>query len=432
MAKPLLKDMIPRESFPRREERRVNKPEPMREPVKEKPQPEKKKENFQINSYKKRPRYMLWFVALASVVFCLFALSFLFANAKITVDPKIKKVALNSTLSATKDAGASALSFDTVVISGKEAKTIPATGQKDASISATGVVVIYNAFSSAPQPLAIDTRLEGSNGKIYKTVTKTVIPGVAKDGTPGTVEIKIYASAAGPSYNSPPLDFKIAGFKGTPKYSKIYGRSKGEISGGFIGKVGVVSQADQVSALSELKNTLRQKLLAKASGQIPSGFVLFKDAAFLSTDDVGANALPIYSKDNTATYSLSGTLTGILFDEQKLTAKIAQDNIGKYDGSPVYIPNIRDLIFSVVNTDSTNLSDVKNISFSLTGNAEIVYKVDVSKFTQDLLGKSKSEFHTILAQYPNIDSATLVLSPIWKMSIPAETKKVNVVVNYPK
>ena len=49
---------------------------------------------------------------------------------------------------------------------------------------------------------------------------------MTKDGKPGSVEVGIYGSSAGPEYNSIPIDFKIFGFKNTPKYAKIYARSK--------------------------------------------------------------------------------------------------------------------------------------------------------------------------------------------------------------
>jgi len=48
------------------------------------------------------------------------------------------------------------------------------------------------------------------------------------------------------------------------------------------------------------------------------------------------------------------------------------------------------------------------------------------------LGKSKKDFNKILLQYPNIDSANLKISPIWKISIPDKTKNIKVMVNYPE
>ena len=376
-----------------------------------------------------RSRYMLWSVALISAVFCLFALSFLFSKAEILVNPKTEDVVLNENLSASKDSSTNGLSFDLVVISGEENATVKTSGEKDVKEMARGTIVIYNAFSFSPQAFSVDTRLEGSNGKIYKTQTKTTVPGMSKNGTPGSVEVKIYGAEAGQEYNSAPLDFKIFGFKGTPKYSKFYGRSKGEIAGGFKGKAPAVSDTDKVTAINDLTTTLQTKLLKKAIDQIPSGFILFKDAVFLNIDNTN---VPFTAKDNNLIITLKGTLYGLLLNEQKLTKKIAEDNIDKYDGSDVFLPNIRDLTFKLANQDNISSGDVKNIDFNLSGSAKIVWKLDVNKFTADLLGKSKKDFSQILSQYVNINSATLTISPIWKTSIPDQDKDIKVIVNYLK
>jgi hypothetical protein len=351
----------------------------------------------------------------------------------VSVDPKTEDVVLNENLSADKDSNGSGLSFDSVVIPGEVSKNVPVTGEKDVSTAAVGTVLIFNAFSSSPQNLNVDTRLLASNGKIYKTQAKTIVPGMSKDGTPGQVEVGIYAEKAGQEYNSTPLDFNILGFKGTPKYYKFSVRTKTgtTITGGFIGKAPDISPTDKATALGDLKTTLQAELLSKAIAQIPDGFILFKDAVFLNTDD--SNLSSVYNQDNSATLTLNGTLTGIILSEKELTKKIAEDSILKYDESLVYIPNIKDLVFSLpTQIDSTTLADMQTINFNLSGSAKIVWKLDENKFMSDLLGKPKNYFSQVLSQYPNINSAILTITPVWKMSIPDQDKDVKVIVNYPK
>ncbi|MEK7219158.1 MAG: hypothetical protein AAB687_00595 [Patescibacteria group bacterium] len=383
-----------------------------------------------VKNDNKKTRYALWFVAFISASFLFFAISFLFSKATITINPKIQDIVLNENLSTEKGGNESVLPFELVVISGEEGKDIETTEMKDVFQKAEGNAIIYNAFGSAPQSLSIDTRLEGSNGKIYKTKTKVTIPGMTKDGKPGSVEVGIYGSSAGPEYNSIPIDFKIFGFKNTPKYAKIYARSKGAITGGFQGKFPVISDDEKASVINELKTALQKKLLEKATDQIPSGFILFKDAVFLDTGE--ENVEMTSTQENVLSIKMKGTLSGILFNEIKLTKKIAENNIEKYDGSNVYLPNIRDLKFSLSNKDSISLADAKNINFNLSGNTKIVWKFDTGKLMGELLGKSKQDFNQILLQYPNIDSADLVVSPIWRNSIPDKSKNIKITVNYPK
>ncbi|MES3031626.1 MAG: hypothetical protein V4699_00075 [Patescibacteria group bacterium] len=386
----------------------------------------------QVEQSAGKTKYALWIVAGISILFLFFALSYLFMSARVTINPKTQNTVLNENLSASKDSNNDGLSFNLVVIGGEESKILQANGEQDVSKRATGKVMIYNAFSSAPQLLSIDTRLEGSNGKIYKTEKKLVVPGM-KGTTPGSIEVGIYASVAGAEYNSAPLDFKIFGFKGTPKYSKFYARSKGDITGGFVGKAPVVSPADLAIATNDLKTALQAKLLQKAIDQIPDGFILFKDAIFLNTGNSNnePDIASTYNNDNTMTLTLKGTLDGILLNEQKLTNKIVTDKVDKYDGSDVYIPNIRALTFSLSNKDSVSFGDVKNISFNLSGPATIVWRVDEGQLIADLLGKTKKDFNQILSQYPNINSADLVVSPFWVRSLSEKSKDIKVIVNYP-
>jgi len=373
-------------------------------------------------------RHTLWIVAVIAVVFFLFALSYLFSNAEIAIDPKVEEVALNENLSASLDEGASILTFDLVVISGEESKILPATLEKEISQNARGTVVIYNTYSSTTQKLDINTRLEGSNGKIYKTEKALIVPGM-KGTTPGSVEVKVYATEAGEEYNSTPLDFKIFGFKGTAKYEKFYARSKGEITGGFKGLSHVASPEDKTNAVLELKNTLQAKLLQKATDQIPSGFVLFKDAVFLEIDD-GAN-IELLSPSETLPIKLNGTLYGILFEEKQLAKEIAKNKVKEYDDGEVYISNIKDITFSLTNADA-QFKDMKSINFNLSGSAKIVWKLDTEKLISELLGKKKKDFKQILSAYPNVNSADLSLSPIWNRSIPDKAKDVKIIVNYPE
>ena len=90
---------------------------------------------------------------------------------------------------------------------------------------------------------------------------------------------------------------------------------------------------------------------------------MFKDAIFLDIDEKDVDFTP--DKDNQVSVNIKGTLYGFIFNEKKLTAKIAQDIIDKYDGSEIYIPNIRDLTFSFIDKENISFADVKNIGFTL-------------------------------------------------------------------
>lgn len=385
---------------------------------------------IKIRENNPRPRSKLWLLASISIIFLFFALSFFFAKATVTVTPKKQDINLNQSLSASKDNNSSGLSFDLVVISGEESKSVKGGTEKNIETKAKGQVIIYNNNSTSTQTLVKNTSLEGSNGKIYKLASKVVVPGMTKAGGVGKIEATVYASVAGEEYNSTPLDFKIPIFKGTTKYTKFYARSKGDITGGLLGKYYQISDEDKVSTVSELKGSLTNKLSQKIINQIPPGFILFKDAVFLNTNEDNLNTSSATSADGMVNLTLKGTLYGFLFNEKKLTKKIAENVVDKYDGSDVHIPNIKDLTFALSNKD-ISFSDVKKIDFTLSGVSKIVWDVDTAKLTASVLGKDKTEFPSILAEYKNLDSANLKVSPPWKMSLPDKTKNINIIVNNP-
>ena len=381
----------------------------------------------EIKYSKNKYRYMLWFVALVSMVFCFFAFSFLFSRAEVSVVLKTKDIVLNKNLSAGLDLNTDILPFELTHISGDASKTINLE-EKDFNEKAKGTIILYNKFSSSPQTLLVDTRLDGSNGKIYKTKTKIVIPGMSKNDTPGQVSVDIYAEKEGADYNSTPLDFKISGFKGTTKYEKFYGRSMGDITGGIIGKARQVSDLQKIETGKELKTILENKLFNEISNQI-SGFLLYKDALFLKTDNLTVGPI---STDGSVVLTLPGTLYGIIFDEQKLTQKIVKDSIENNDNSELFIPNIKDLTFSLFGKESILFDSVKNINFNLSGPVKIVWKLDVDKFTVDLLNKPKKDSSQILSQYPNIDSVLVKLNPPWIQFLPSKIKNIKVTTDYAK
>lgn len=379
---------------------------------------------------KKGTKYTMWFVAGISVLVLLFALSYLFAGAKVVITPKVQNITLQENFSAVKDSSDTELSYDLVVLSGTESKQVVGGTEQDIIKKATGKATIFNNYSAASQNLDINTRLEGSNGKMYMTDTKITVPG-KKGTTPGQVTVGIHATAGGAEYNSGPLDFTIFGFKGTPKYTKftVHTADKTSITGGFTGKGTAVSPADEEAALTGLKATLQAKLSQKASDQIPAGFILFKDAGVLETEQASPGTA--VATDGGATITLNGTFYGFLLDEKKLTQKIAEQEISNYDGGEVYIPHMENIGFTLSNKGSA-LKDATTISFALSGPAKIVWKVDTAKFLTDIVGRSKKDFNQILSTYPSVDRADVTIRPVWKLSFPDKEKDITVTVVEPE
>ncbi len=380
-----------------------------------------------IDTKQNSNNYFLWFLVVLVVVISFFNISSRFSKANITIDPKIEEFTLEESLIAKKDLSQTEtdLSYQLIIVDGNQSKIITAEGEKEVKEKATGKVVLYNAFATSPQKLNVDTRLIGSNNKIYKTKEAVTIPAMISNSF-GSIEVEIYAEKEGEEYNSGPLDFQILGFKGTTKFDKIYGRSKGEIAGGFAGNKKIVNEESFNQTKEELENALELRLLEKALDQIPNDYILFRDATFYNLDSQITNNS---GTNNEAEVTASGTLYGFIFNKKNLENYILdnkfQDKKGNY-----YISNLKDLVFEIIDKNIVP-SEASQISFNLKGQINAPYKINEQKVKEILAGKAKKEFSNIIATYENVENAELSIKPIWQNKIPKEIKKINLKVNYP-
>ncbi|MBP6866443.1 MAG: hypothetical protein KBC12_02800 [Candidatus Pacebacteria bacterium] len=368
----------------------------------------------------------LWFVALFAVLVLFLALSSNFSSAKVTITPKSKDFKLEELLSAVRGSVEGPdLSFEIVSMEGSESTNITATTQKDMKTPARGQVLIYNKYGASPQKLSIDTRLEGSNGKIYKTEKEVVIPGMTGDA-PGFTKVGVYGYEPGEEYNSGPLDFKVFGFRGTGKYDKFYARSEGDITGGLSGKFYVVSEEEKTKVSSGLTMTLKDNLTKKVLEQVPEDYVLFKDSLIFKE---GSSNVSATQKEESAPVSVTGSVFGFLFKESDLVKKVAKIAVPDYNGEEVFIPELQKFILAFGNKDALSV-DSKNLNFRLTGTGKVVYKINEDEIAGQLLSRKKDDFKKILAENKNIESAELVLRPVWRTKLPDKLKRIKIIVNY--
>ena len=145
---------------------------------------------------------------------------------------------------------------------------------------AGGTVVVYNNYSSGPQVLMQNSRLQTPKGFIFRTTHRVVVPG-KKGDKPGSIDVEIAADAPGEKYNVGFSDFKILGFAGTPKYDKFYARSRsdaaGDIKGGIAGQSKVVGKAEADALIKALEEKVRTRLAAKLADEIKDPYVVFSD-----------------------------------------------------------------------------------------------------------------------------------------------------------
>ncbi|RJQ37425.1 hypothetical protein C4552_00990 [Candidatus Parcubacteria bacterium] len=216
--------------------------------------------------------------ALAVLMAGLAVPTFLLSSLRITVVPKLLYQSADFAFTAdveatTLDTARRVVPALAVTLDRTVDAEFEATGSQFVRERARGTVRIYNAFSTAPQPLVATTRLQDGEGRIYRLVAGVVVPGATqKDGAlvPASVTAEVIADEPGEKYNIGPTDFSIPGFRGTPRYQGFHAKSEGSIEGGFEGQARVVTAADITRASEELSARAVEELNVELAAKVPN------------------------------------------------------------------------------------------------------------------------------------------------------------------
>lgn len=426
MAKRILEDIKPISRAPRRPAAAVEVPIHV---VKSLP----REVPFEPSAPRRSSRYALWYIAAACVVGFLFSLSFLFERAVVDITPKSLAVAFDTSdaFVAEKDSDIDgAVVYTQMTLSGDDSIKLPATITKTESQKATGTVIVYNAYSSAPYKLVVNTRLATPAGKIYRLDKAVTIPGAVGSGAsmiPGSVSVTVTAAEAGTGYDITTSDFTVPGLAGTPQATKIYARTKTPITGGSSGTVHTISEDAASAARGTLEAKLRKTLVDKARAQVPDGYLLYEGATLFVPDETAH--IP-YSTTEEVPLALHGTLTAYIIKQDTLEKAIAISAISQYDNELVGVPDIAAL--RLVPSAAIDPAADTAFHFTFAGTATLVWGVDQAQVQTLLAGRKKKEFQTLIAAVKGVDRAQVTLKPFWKQAFPEDTGRITVTVEKPR
>ncbi len=372
----------------------------------------------------------LWVFVVLSVLALLYALMSFFARATVTVTPQTALVALDESFTAERGATAG-VPFEVMTLSLAAEREIPATRKEEVSRKASGTITVYNAYSSAPQKLIINTRFEATDGRIYKIDKQIIVPGQTTKGgvtTPGSVEATVYAESPGESYNMKmddlKGDFTVPGFKGEPRYKGFYARLSSDISGGMQGTVQKAEESLQTAAEAELKAQLAKDIVAKAYAEKPDTYVLTEGSYWIEYK----NLPEVSAGDQSIRIGVAATLRGIIFSEDKLAEYFKSK---KAADAPLVAPLsfVEGEGFSlVVDAGKTGKPwDTQLIKVTVSGEAKLVSSYDTGLLLSSVAGIPSKAFAEVVGTVPGIQSARLMIQPFGKTRIPDDIEKIRVI-----
>jgi hypothetical protein len=439
MAKPMFQDIIPPE---RKSIKKIPLPGPRHEeppqrpsprPVRRERQPEPEQEYFRPDpASRPRPRRKAsWKVPIVLIISCVIVGGALYimsrsTGAKVVLTPTTQQILVDAQFTATKPADAAQegaeLHFQTVTISKDGKLPAKSSGDENVELKASGTIVIYNNYSTVPQKLIAGTRFQTTDGLIFRISEPLTVPG--KNGeTPGSIEAVITADEAGPKYNVGSKDFSIPGFKGDPRFTKIFGRSKVAVQGGFIGNRKKVDPAQVETSRKQIHTELKTNLVKQTEKDIPTGYVMPNNAYYVEFE-----SLPnTQTQAGEVEINERATLHGIFFERLSLAKNIAA-KAGGVAIQNVDLSGVENLTYTALSGTSTIPADAPKITFSLKGTTTLVSIIDADKLKLELVGKPRKNLTAILTGYPMVKKAEVTMRPFWKSAFPSDPNEITVVV----
>ncbi|MCK5095899.1 MAG: hypothetical protein KAR24_00940 [Candidatus Pacebacteria bacterium] len=364
---------------------------------------------------------MWWAVIIGVTALILFVLVWsMFATANVRVVLSQQTTTLNDSFNAVRSVGEDdGVVYQIVKLQETMTQDVASTGEEDVERKASGQIIVYSEHGDILR-LIVNTRFQSPDGKIYRVNKAIVVPGAKKDTegnlVPGSLEVTVYADEPGEEYNNGGIvDFTVPGLLGQELYDKVYARSKTEIIGGFDGVLKYASEEDIENASRELRQKVREKLLANIGGTIGDDRILYDDTIFIDfTTDVPTDV----SGNGMLAVKETGLLRAFVFDRKELSSAIAKKSLSSFDGSVVVVKNLNEMTFVFEEKDEfdTNISDA--FTFMLSGDPHVVWEIDTALLKNDLAGLSEDEISNVIKNHSSIRKITKSIKPFWKSSFP--------------
>lgn len=378
-----------------------------------------------------RIKKTLAIIFVAGILVAGSALGYLFVpKADVLLKTRTKTVEKDLDLRADVNQTAvdpSSLSVPAKIVEKEETYTFsyPVTGKgKTQGQKAKGTVVIYNEYSSSPQPLVATTRLETPDKKIFRLTKGVTVPGTTEvDGKkqPGAIEAEVIADASGEEYNIDPSSFTIPGFAGGPKFEKFYAKSSEKMKGGNSTKesaeISALTQTDLAMAKGKSESQAQEKIKEDLKNSL-DGEMFLSESAIENTIIESVALSKLGDQVGEFQYRVKIKARAFVFSDADVKM-VFQDSFQASDQSPI------SLDYGAVNADLSAGTATIKVRGEVSHGAE----VDIEKLKNDLAGKNGAEIEELIKNYPQIAEIEINVQPAFLFKkVPQMTSRIEVLV----
>jgi hypothetical protein len=221
-------------------------------------------------------------------------------------------------------------------------------------------------------------------------------------------------------------DFKIVEFKGTTKYTSMYGRLKTDIIGGFSGYKKIISPEVQAQTEKNLHDELKANLLAKATPIIPKDYIMFDDAYIIDYKTSESKSFATGTVD----ISVDATLSGLIFNKTLLLKTIASKELKLFPAETYNIKGLENLKFIINNAKDFSIKKETPMIFSLKGPISLLGTFPEESLKKQLMGIKVTDSNTVFKNYASISNAYARITPFWMRSFPDSTERIIIEYKY--
>ncbi|MFH1575693.1 MAG: hypothetical protein ABIB55_01990 [Candidatus Nealsonbacteria bacterium] len=296
-----------------------------------------------------------------------------------------------------------------------------ATGIKTLSAKSSGIIRVYNAYSTTPQTLIANTRFVSDGGKLFKIPQKIVIPGAHYEGSkliPGELDTTVVAGEVGEEYNISPSTFSLPALAGTSRYTAFYARSFGSMAGGSKNQTTQVTEEDLSSAQESFSSIASDNCKKTLQDSLsPEEYIINEEA--IESEILELNPLAKAGQEvDKFTLNIKVKAEALVFKKSDLENFAKTYIINKVPEDKRLDDNSVAVSYLIQDVDL----DKDKIVLSVEVSAEIYPTVDENSIKEAVSGQRPDEVSASLKQFSEINDFQVRLWPFWVNKTPFDVE----------
>ncbi|TSC68756.1 MAG: Uncharacterized protein G01um101466_322 [Parcubacteria group bacterium Gr01-1014_66] len=296
-----------------------------------------------------------------------------------------------------------------------------AGGRGNVKVPSSGRAMVYNRYSTVPQALVARTRFVTSEGIVFRSQKPLVIPAAKNENgklVPQGLEVELIADGVGIQGNiSGPVELRIPGFAGTPKYEGFYALAEHGFSGGVIGESAIVRQEDIKIAETEVTKKVFALLRERMGKSIPEGF---ESREGMRSIEIVSLSSPAVGKAAERFFTEADAEGKLFIFRKNDVITLLREGLWRDERAHV-IPREETLTLSY-QIDEIDFEKGK-MSVRTSGELQMERKISSDAIRELIGGVHTNKIHSVLEGEEDIASFHIMVFPPWLIRVPENPRK---------